>query len=59
VVATPTRLQVRTPIYTSSIGRWKRYAEFLGPLLVALKRDANGNRLAEMRRLPDERMRQD
>ena len=24
--------QVRKPIYTSSVGRWKPYAEFLGPL---------------------------
>ena len=31
--------QVRQPIYTSSKGRWHRYAEHLTPLLNALQRD--------------------
>jgi tetratricopeptide (TPR) repeat protein len=31
-VRTASSWQVRQPIYSSSIGRWKRYREFLGPL---------------------------
>jgi tetratricopeptide (TPR) repeat protein len=31
-VATASYDQVRRPIYTSSVSRWKNYAEFLGPL---------------------------
>ncbi len=33
VVNTASRDQVRRALYTSSIGRWKRYADHLGPLL--------------------------
>ena len=32
-VQTPSRWQVRQPMYTSSISRWRRYAPWLGPLL--------------------------
>lgn len=32
-VDTASRWQVRNPIYDTSVGRWKRYREFLGPLL--------------------------
>jgi tetratricopeptide (TPR) repeat protein len=32
-VDTVSRWQVRRPVYTNSVGRWKRYREFLGPLL--------------------------
>jgi tetratricopeptide (TPR) repeat protein len=32
VVATASRAQVRRPIYSSSIGRWKRFEAHLGPL---------------------------
>ena len=32
VVKTPSASQVRQPIYSSSVGRWKRYAEQLAPL---------------------------
>lgn len=35
-VATPSRAQVRKPIYESSIGRWKRYGPGLEPLIRAL-----------------------
>jgi len=35
-VTTASMTQVRQPIYSSSIGRWRRYREFLGPLLEAL-----------------------
>jgi tetratricopeptide (TPR) repeat protein len=38
-VQTMSKLQVRQPIYTSSIGRWQRYAAHLGPLLEALGGD--------------------
>jgi tetratricopeptide (TPR) repeat protein len=31
-VHTPSRWQVRQPIYTSSVKRWKKYDAFLGPL---------------------------
>jgi hypothetical protein len=31
-VTTPSRWQVRQPIYTSSVKRWKKYEEFLDPL---------------------------
>jgi len=36
VVNTMSYAQVRKPIYSSSIGRWKKYTEFLGPLRSAL-----------------------
>jgi len=32
VIKTPSASQVRQPIYSSSIGRWKRYSEQLAPL---------------------------
>jgi tetratricopeptide (TPR) repeat protein len=32
-IETASRWQVRSPIHDSSVGRWKRYREFLGPLL--------------------------
>ena len=35
-VLTPSRWQVRQPLYASSVGRWKRYEPWLGPLLQAL-----------------------
>ncbi|HYE43603.1 MAG TPA: sulfotransferase [Caulobacteraceae bacterium] len=38
VVATPSAVQVRQPIYSSSIGRWKRYGDRLAPALDVLKR---------------------
>jgi tetratricopeptide (TPR) repeat protein len=36
LVQTISRVQVRKPLYTSSVGRWRRYAAHLGPLLQAL-----------------------
>lgn len=35
-VVTPSLWQVRQPIYTRSVGRWRRYAHHLGPLRTAL-----------------------
>jgi tetratricopeptide (TPR) repeat protein len=35
-VRTASTLQVRRPIYTSSVGRWRRYAAHLEPLIAAL-----------------------
>ena len=35
-VLTASNWQVRQPIYTSSIGRWRNYAEFLQPLFASL-----------------------
>lgn len=35
-VRTPSRWQVRQPIYSSSVNRWKRYEKYLGPLKAAL-----------------------
>jgi hypothetical protein len=35
-VRTASNWQVRQPIYTSSIGRWRNYEKFLGPLKEAL-----------------------
>ena len=36
IVRTASKLQVRQPLYQSSIGRWKRYRDHLGPLIEAL-----------------------
>lgn len=36
-VLTPSRWQVRSPIYAGAIGRWRRYEKHLGPLLQALE----------------------
>jgi hypothetical protein len=38
-VNTPSYNQVRRPIYTSSIERWKHYDKHLGPLRTALEKD--------------------
>jgi tetratricopeptide (TPR) repeat protein len=35
-IRTTSSVQVRQPIYASSIGRWRRYEKFLGPLLAEL-----------------------
>ena len=35
-VQTASALQVRTPIYKTSVGRWRHYEKFLPPLLEAL-----------------------
>jgi len=36
-VATVSHWQVRQPIYSSSIGRWRKYEQHLGPLFAALE----------------------
>jgi hypothetical protein len=38
VVRTPSLTQVRQPIYSQSVGRWRNYATSLEPLLLALER---------------------
>ncbi|QGM45152.1 tetratricopeptide repeat-containing sulfotransferase family protein [Methylocystis heyeri] len=38
LVRTSSLMQVRQPIYNSSIGRWRAYEAFLGPLIQALER---------------------
>jgi len=35
-VTTPSRWQVRQPIYKTSLKRWKRYEKHLGPLIDSL-----------------------
>jgi tetratricopeptide (TPR) repeat protein len=42
VVRTASTVQVRKPISTKSIGRWKHYRSHLGPLLAALGRGFEG-----------------
>lgn len=37
-IRTPSKSQVRQPIHQSSVGAWKRYEKFLGPLMEALER---------------------
>ncbi|SFF68673.1 Tfp pilus assembly protein PilF [Fontimonas thermophila] len=39
-VLTPSRWQVRQPMYAQSVGRWRRYARHIGPLLEALGDEA-------------------
>jgi hypothetical protein len=36
-VRTASHLQVRQPLYKSSVGRWRKYEEFVGPLLAELE----------------------
>lgn len=36
LVQTPSKWQVRQPLYRSSVGKWKEYERWLGPLLTAL-----------------------
>ena len=43
VVLTASDQQVRQPIYSNSIGRWRRYEKHLGPLKSALGKDALGS----------------
>ena len=39
-VMSPSNMQVRRPMYSTSIGRWKPYARHIGPLVDVLGRDA-------------------
>lgn len=41
-VRTPSRWQVRQPIYSSSVDRWRRYEKHLGPLQDELKKTGMG-----------------
>lgn len=41
-VLTPSRWQVRSPIYSGAVARWKRYEKHLGPLLEALHGEIDG-----------------
>jgi tetratricopeptide (TPR) repeat protein len=43
LVRTASAVQVRQPIYRSSIGRWRAYEHLLGPLIDALGIDVAGN----------------
>jgi len=45
-VRTASAVQVRQPIYTNAVGRWRAYEKHLTPLLSALESDA-GSKLAE------------
>ncbi len=38
-VQTPSRWQVRKPLYNTSSGRWRSYEEQLGPLIAAVERE--------------------
>jgi tetratricopeptide (TPR) repeat protein len=40
VIKTASAFQVRQPIYTSSVGLWREYGEFIGPMLDELELDA-------------------
>jgi hypothetical protein len=35
-VATASQWQVRQPVYTTSVQRWRRYEKYLGPLIEGL-----------------------
>jgi len=48
-VRTASATQVRQPIYRSSVGRWHRYRNYLGPLFAELA-PANGADVLEMRK---------
>ena len=39
-VQTASMVQVRKPMYSSSVGRWKRYESHLGPLIDALRKSS-------------------
>ena len=41
-VLTPSRWQVRSPIYGAAVGRWRRYEAHLGPLLQELAGELDG-----------------
>ena len=41
-IATPSNVQVRRPVYRSSLERWRRYEAYLGPLLAELESGQTG-----------------
>jgi len=49
-IRTASALQVRQPIYAGSVGRWRRYEPFLGPLLEALGPSTSGRRKGSRRK---------
>jgi Sulfotransferase family len=40
IVQTPSQWQVRQPVYTTSIGRWRRFEKHLAPLIESLEDNA-------------------
>ena len=42
IVKTPSASQIRQPIYSTSVGRWKKYRKHLGPLLEQLESIPDG-----------------
>ena len=42
VVLTPSRWQVRSPIYAGAVARWKRYEKHIGPLIEELQGEVDG-----------------
>ena len=42
IVKTPSASQIRQPIYSTSVGRWKKYRRHLGPLLAQLETNKDG-----------------
>ena len=48
-VMSPSNLQVRRPIYNTSIGRWHRYERHLGPLIEVLEGTGDGDARAPAR----------
>ncbi|MGO9702465.1 MAG: sulfotransferase family protein, partial [Xanthobacteraceae bacterium] len=48
-VRTASAIQVRQPIYRSSVGRWRRYQNYLGPLFAELA-PTNGADVLQMRK---------
>ena len=49
LVRTASATQVRQPIYTTSVGRWRAYGELLRPLLTALGPESTGERAPPQR----------
>lgn len=41
IVRTASAAQVREPLYARSVGRWRRYAGFLAPLVTGLGMETN------------------
>jgi tetratricopeptide (TPR) repeat protein len=42
-IKTASNWQVRQPIYGTSVGRWKRYEKFIGPLAAFVRENAHSN----------------
>lgn len=47
IIRTASLNQVRRPLYSDSVGRWRQYATYLAPLLAALNIDCSGGSDAE------------